>query len=85
MQQYYENRLKVLAFLKAGGVNPYPHKFHVSVSVVEYVEKYGSLSDGEHLKDVEVGLAGTFFMEYLLGNLFSLHTSICYRYDCMQC
>lgn len=42
------------------------------MSVVEYVEKYGSLSDGEHLKDVEVSLAGTFFMEYLLRNLFAL-------------
>ncbi|XP_010911688.1 lysine--tRNA ligase isoform X2 [Elaeis guineensis] len=56
--QYYESRLKALASLKAVGVNPYPHKFLVSMSVVDYVEKYGRLRDGEHLKDVEVSLAG---------------------------
>lgn len=58
MQQYFENRLKVLASLKATGANPYPHKFHVSISVVDYVKEYGGLGDGEHLKDVEVSLAG---------------------------
>nr|CAD1838809.1 unnamed protein product [Ananas comosus var. bracteatus] len=56
--QYYNNRLKVLSSLKEVGVNPYPHKFQVSMTIVEYVEKYGSLSDGEHLKEVEVSLAG---------------------------
>ncbi|XP_020088778.1 lysine--tRNA ligase isoform X2 [Ananas comosus] len=56
--QYYNNRLKVLSSSKEVGVNPYPHKFQVSMTIVEYVEKYGSLSDGEHLKEVEVSLAG---------------------------
>ncbi|XP_072974054.1 lysine--tRNA ligase-like [Typha angustifolia] len=56
--QYYNNRLKVLGSLKESGVNPYPHKFHVAISIVDYVEKYGSLSDGEHLKEVEVSVAG---------------------------
>ncbi|KAJ6819726.1 lysine--tRNA ligase [Iris pallida] len=56
--QYHENRLKVLSSMKASGANPYPHKFEVTISVVDYVKKYGSLSDGEHLKNVEVNLAG---------------------------
>ncbi|XP_072950339.1 lysine--tRNA ligase-like [Typha angustifolia] len=51
--QYYENRLKVLDSLKAGGVNPYPHKFEVGISIVDYIEKYRSLKDGEHLSGVE--------------------------------
>lgn len=36
----------------------YPHKFHVSMSVLEYAEKYGGLNCGDHLKDIEVSLAG---------------------------
>ncbi|PKU78612.1 lysine--tRNA ligase [Dendrobium catenatum] len=56
--QYYENRHKYLASQKIAGVNPYPHKFQASISVEEYIQKYTSLNQGEHLKDVEVNLAG---------------------------
>ncbi|XP_068647102.1 lysine--tRNA ligase isoform X1 [Aristolochia californica] len=56
--QYLENRLKALATKKAAGVNPYPHKFHVSMSIPEYVGKYGILNSGDHLEDVNVSLAG---------------------------
>ncbi|KAK8961846.1 Lysine--tRNA ligase [Platanthera guangdongensis] len=55
---YYENRLKYLAFQKMNGLNPYPHKFQVSILVDEYIQKYSSLNQGEHLVDVEVNLAG---------------------------
>lgn len=58
MQQYFENRLKVLAAEKNVGLNPYPHKFHVSISVPEYIEKYKGLADGVHLEDVQVSVAG---------------------------
>eukprot|EP00262_Sarcandra_glabra_P015773 TRINITY_DN4952_c0_g1_i1.p1 TRINITY_DN4952_c0_g1~~TRINITY_DN4952_c0_g1_i1.p1 ORF type:complete len:629 (-),score=136.26 TRINITY_DN4952_c0_g1_i1:178-1986(-) len=56
--QYFENRLKVLASQKAAGMNPYPHKFFVSMSITEYIDKYGNLSSGDHLEDVTVSLAG---------------------------
>ncbi|XP_042416620.1 lysine--tRNA ligase-like [Zingiber officinale] len=56
--QYYENRLKALALIKATGGNPYPHKFNVSMTISEYIEKYKTLSEGQHLNDVEVSLAG---------------------------
>ncbi|KAI3496213.1 hypothetical protein L1887_38568 [Cichorium endivia] len=56
--QYFENRLKTLATQKAAGMNPYPHKFHVSMSILEYREKYESLNSGDHLEDVQVSLAG---------------------------
>lgn len=58
LQQYFENRLKYLVTLKAEGENPYPHKFEVSMSIYQYIEKYGGLSNGEHLEDVGVSLAG---------------------------
>ncbi|CAL9080976.1 unnamed protein product, partial [Musa textilis] len=38
--QCYENRLKILASLKAAGGNPYPHKFQVSMTITEYIEQY---------------------------------------------
>ncbi|KAL8130220.1 hypothetical protein V2J09_019375 [Rumex salicifolius] len=56
--QYFENRLKFLAPLKEAGINPYPHKFSVSMSIMEYTQKYGSLENGDHLDDVQVSLAG---------------------------
>jgi lysyl-tRNA synthetase class 2 len=61
LQQYYENRLKTLDSLKATGVNPYPHKFPVGISVAEYIEKYKTLSNGEKLTDVTECLAGNSF------------------------
>lgn len=58
LQQYYENRLKTIASLKAAGKNPYPHKFLVSMSVPEFIEKFKGLNNGEHLENIEVSLAG---------------------------
>ncbi|KAJ4893394.1 Lysine--tRNA ligase [Raphanus sativus] len=56
--QYFENRLKYLEAEKAKGENPYPHKFAVSMSIPEYIDKYGSLNDGDHVEDAQVSLAG---------------------------
>ncbi|KAF3453300.1 hypothetical protein FNV43_RR03740 [Rhamnella rubrinervis] len=56
--QYFENRIKYLSAQKADGCNPYPHKFFVSLTIPEYIEKYGGLSNGEHQEDVSVSLAG---------------------------
>ncbi|KAE9594305.1 putative lysine--tRNA ligase [Lupinus albus] len=56
--QYHENRLKYLVAQKAEGNNPYPHKFFVTLSIDQYIKKYGGLSDGEHLEDVSVSLSG---------------------------
>ncbi|KMZ76278.1 Lysine--tRNA ligase [Zostera marina] len=56
--KYFENRKSALKDLKAKGVDLYPHKFEFSISIEQYVNKYGSLKDGEHLKDVEVKIAG---------------------------
>lgn len=75
--QYFENRLKVLAALKSSGVNPYPHKFHVSLSLPEYINKYANLNSGEHLKDVEVSLAGRIMSKRSSGaklNFYDLHS-----------
>jgi hypothetical protein len=59
-QQYYGNRLKALAALKASGVNPYPHKFEVGLQIIEYINKFGSLADGERGAEI-VSVAGTLY------------------------
>ncbi|KAG2497954.1 hypothetical protein HYH03_004216 [Edaphochlamys debaryana] len=55
---YFENRVKWINAKKAKGVNPYPHKFHVTMQLPEFVEKYGSLEAGQQLTDVTVSVAG---------------------------
>ena len=61
LQQYYENRLKMLASLRSTGIDPYPHKFDARISIADYVAKYNSLGAGEHLLAVNESLAGTVF------------------------
>lgn len=39
-------------------MNPYPHKFHVSMSLPDFVAKYNSLEAGQQLTDVTVSVAG---------------------------
>ncbi|XP_048569246.1 lysine--tRNA ligase-like isoform X2 [Triticum urartu] len=56
--QYYENRLKMLDSLRSAGVDPYPHKFEVAISIADYLAKYSSLGAGEHLLTVTESLAG---------------------------
>lgn len=44
--------------MKSGPVQPYPHKFHVTLSICDYIEKYSFLEPGQHLDDVEVSISG---------------------------
>lgn len=56
--QYHEMQLKSLQKMKDQGLNPYPHKFQVTMSVPAFVAKFSSsVQDGEQLPEV-VSLAG---------------------------
>ena len=57
-QQYFNNRLKYVDGLKSSGGTPYPHKFPVSTTLVEYVEAYTNLESGQQLQDTTVSVAG---------------------------
>ncbi|BHF75212.1 Lysine--tRNA ligase [Sparganum proliferum] len=59
--QYYEMRKAAIQRMKTGDRKPYPHKFHVSMGLPEFIEKYSSLEAGQHLDDVEVSLSGRIF------------------------
>ncbi|CAK4710629.1 hypothetical protein LEN26_013604 [Aphanomyces euteiches] len=55
---YFDNRTKLLAEMEADGINPYPHKFQVSISVPDFVAKYHRLEAGSHLESDIVSVAG---------------------------
>ena len=65
---YFENRVKAIQAKKAKGINPYPHKFHVSIAVPEFVKKYTSLEAGQQLTDVTVSLAGRIYSKRASGS-----------------
>ena len=52
LQQYYKIRSQAIQALKAGNESPYPHKFHVSTSLAEFIEKYKDIEDGTWAEDV---------------------------------
>lgn len=56
--QYFERRVKAVKDARDAGENPYPHKFHVSSSIPDFIAKYGHLKEGEHLQTEEVSIAG---------------------------
>ncbi|KAJ3364067.1 Lysine--tRNA ligase [Allomyces javanicus] len=57
--QYFEIRSKTIAKTQAEGkINPYPHKFHVSMGLPEFIAKYSHLEAGERLDNETVSLAG---------------------------
>lgn len=56
--KYYENRLKTVTAAKARGENPYPHKFHVTMQLPAYVDKYNSLESGQQVQEEPVSIAG---------------------------
>lgn len=58
--EYYKLRSAAVLALKNGSKedHPYPHKFNVTVSLEEFIEKYNNLNSGEVLEDVTLSVAG---------------------------
>jgi lysyl-tRNA synthetase class 2 len=56
--QYKANREKMLLQMEKDGENPYPHKFHNSITLPTFVEKFKDIADGSHLEDQEFTLSG---------------------------
>ncbi|XP_052233910.1 lysine--tRNA ligase-like isoform X2 [Dreissena polymorpha] len=56
--EYFKLRSRAVAILKEQNDNPYPHKFHVQLSLVSFIEKYGNISDGTILEDTTVTVSG---------------------------
>jgi len=58
--EYFKLRSKAIEELKSDPqTHPYPHKFHVSTSLTDFIAKYAdTLEDGQAVDDVEVSVAG---------------------------
>ncbi|XP_026487426.1 lysine--tRNA ligase isoform X1 [Vanessa tameamea] len=58
--EYYKLRSGAIAALKDGAKedHPYPHKFTVTISLEEFIEKYNNLNSGEVLENVTLSVAG---------------------------
>lgn len=57
---YFQIRTITIANLKAAGTqnSPYPHKFHVSTSLEEFIEKNSHLNDAEQLEQEQLSVVG---------------------------
>lgn len=76
--EYYKLRCNTITSLKAAGETVYPHKYHVSLSFVDYVEKYSHLKNEETSNDV-VQIAGRVYSKRLMGKnlrFFDLRSEI---------
>lgn len=51
-------RVQSIKAMRAAGKNPYPHKFHVSMSLTDFIEKYSSLEAGLSDDTTRISLAG---------------------------
>lgn len=58
--EYYKLRTVAVAALKNSSKedHPYPHKFNVTISLEDFIEKYSNLNSGEVLENVTLSLAG---------------------------
>ena len=57
---YFENRLKQL---RSRGTENYPHKFHVSMSLKEFIERYSHLTTNERIEEEVVSVAGNWIFQ----------------------
>ncbi|KAI9528476.1 Lysine--tRNA ligase [Dissostichus eleginoides] len=49
--QYFEIRSQAIQQLKGTAEDPYPHKYHVDLSLTEFIEKYNHLQPGDQLTE----------------------------------
>ncbi|XP_067641514.1 lysine--tRNA ligase isoform X1 [Eurosta solidaginis] len=57
--EYFKLRsAAVVELKKSPETHPYPHKFHVSISLEDFIKKYENLKEGEMLEDVSLSVAG---------------------------
>jgi len=56
--EYLKLRTSAVTQWKEAGESPYPHKFNVSTSLTDFIQKYTHLDKGQHETTVTVSLAG---------------------------
>lgn len=73
--QYFENRMKTIEALEKSGSTAFPHKFHANLRISEFIQKFGSLAEGEHLENELVSVSGRVMSKRGQGKLmfYDLH------------
>lgn len=56
--KYFENRQRHLTKLEQHGINCYPHKFHTTTSIPDFIRKFSGVESGSHDETVVVAVAG---------------------------
>ena len=56
--EYFVIRSKAINDMKSAGEEPYPHKFNVSISLTNFIEKYDHLKAEDIIKSDELSVAG---------------------------
>ena len=51
--EYFKLRSTAIEEMKSGANHPYPHKFHVNVSLTEFIKTYSSMEDATMKEDGE--------------------------------
>lgn len=60
--KYLENRKNWLTSMKSEGLNPYPHKFHVTHTLAQFIAKYAhSTQKGQFIEGENVAVTGRVF------------------------
>ena len=65
---YFENRTTMLRKMEEKGMNPYPHKFHVTKSIPEFVTDFEVMEDGSHDENITVSVAGRLYVKRASGS-----------------
>ncbi|XP_037284576.2 lysyl-tRNA synthetase isoform X2 [Rhipicephalus microplus] len=66
--EFFRIRSAMVAQLREAGEDPYPHKFTVSISLVEFVERYSGLQAGQVLTEERLSVAGRVHAKRQSGN-----------------
>ena len=56
-------RTSMIEERRSKGENPFPHKFNVSISLADFIEKYSHLEKDVALEDTVVSVAGNAFFK----------------------
>jgi lysyl-tRNA synthetase class 2 len=76
-QEYFNMRVRMIEARRAAGENPFPHKFHVSISLANFIKKYeNSMENNQVLEDEPVSVAGRVFSKREAGSkliFYDLH------------
>ena len=77
--QYFELRCAAVEKMKRDGIDSYPHKFHASVSIPQFIASYSAIPEGERLEE-KVSLTGRIYNKRISGSkliFYDVHSDSC--------